>query len=106
MLFGSKNSLAKLPSFEIQFDQAPLQTVTSDKYLGLTLDNQLTYNQHISKIVGSVANKLKQFRRMRNFLSKKAALMVYKGTILPILEYGDVFLHAVSAENCKHLQVL
>ena len=32
--------------------------------------------------------------------------MVYKGMILPILEYGDVFLHSASVENRKRLQIL
>ena len=106
MVFGSKCSLAKLPNFEIKFGNVPLQTVSSYKYLGLTLDSQLNYNLHVSKIISSVTGKLKQFQRMRSFLSSKAAVMVYKGMILPILEYGDVFLHAATAENRKRLQIL
>ena len=106
MLFGSKCNLAKLNNFEIRFDNIPLQTVSSYKYLGITLDSQLNYNLHVAKIISSVTGKLKQFRRMRSFLSNRAAIMVYKGMILPILEYGDIFLHAASAENRKRLQVL
>ena len=99
MVFGSGCSLAKLPSFEVKFGNVPLQTVSSSKYLGLTLDSQLNYNLHVSKVISSVTGKLKQFRRMRSFLSTKAAIMVQRGMILPILEYGDVFLHAASVEN-------
>ena len=106
MVFGSKCSLAKLPNFEVKFGDTPLQVVTSYKYLGLTLDSQLNYNQHVNKTIGSVTGKLEQFRRMRSFLSTKAAVMVYNGMILPILEYGDVFLRAASAENRKRLQIL
>ena len=43
---------------------------------------------------------------MRNFLNTKAALMVYKGTILPLLEYGDILLCAASVANRKRLQTL
>ena len=32
--------------------------------------------------------------------------MVYKGTLLQILEYGDIFLTATSAENRKRLHIL
>ena len=101
MVFGSKCRLAKLPSFEIKCGQALLQTVTTYKYLGVTLDGQLNYSQHVTKIIGLGTNKLKQLHRMRGFLSKKAALMVYKEMILPHLEYGYVFLHAASAQNPK-----
>ena len=71
MVFGSSNSLTKVPPFEIKFGTTPLQTVTSYTYLGITLDNHLNYNLHINTIIGSVTSKLKQFRRMRGFLSTK-----------------------------------
>ena len=106
MTFGSKKALNNLPDFKISFDGIPIQKVTSYKYLGMTLDIQLNYNLHISRLISSAASKLKQFRRMRTFLDTKAAIIVYKSMILPLLEYGDIFLSAASAVNWKRLQVL
>ena len=104
MVFGSKIGLSKLDSFEVMFDDVPLQAVSSYKYLGITLDSQLTYNSHVSQIISSASNKLEQFQRMRSFLTVKAAILVYKSMLLPILEYGDIFLSAASALNRKKLQ--
>ena len=106
MVFGSKHSLAQIPSFDIKFGDTPLQSVTSYKYLGLTLDAQLNYNLHISRVIRFVSCKLKQFQRMRGFLNTRAAVMVYKGMILPLLEYGDIFFSSASLENRRKLQVL
>ena len=106
MTFGSQNMLGKVPEFEIVLNDTPLQFVTAYKYLGMTLDSRLTYNLHVNKIIGSVSAKLKQFRRMRVFLNTKAALLVYKNMLLPMLEYGDVFLTAASNLNRKRLQIL
>ena len=106
MVFGSNNSLANIPQFDIKFGGVALQMVSSYMYLGILLDNKLTYNLYVNRIIGSFTAKLKQFRRMRGFLSTKAALMVYKGMLLPILEYGDIFLVGTSATNRKRLQVL
>ena len=39
-------------------------------------------------------------------MSTKAALLVFKGMLLPIVEYGDIFLYATSVENRKRLQIL
>ena len=39
-------------------------------------------------------------------VSPKAALMVYKNMLLPMLEYGDVFLSATTNVNRKRLQTL
>ena len=106
MVFGSNCMIKKLPDFEITCDGVPLQKVASYKYLGITLDSQLNFNMHVNNIIGSVSNKLKQFQRMRSFLSVKAAVLVYKGMLLPILEYGDIFLSATTVENRKKLQTL
>ena len=106
MLFGTPNMLSKLPSCEVKLDNTLLQVVTAYKYLGITLDSQLKYNLHVNKLIGSVTAKLKQFQRMRSFLSTKAVLMVYKNMLLPILEYGDIFLMAATNVNKKRLQVL
>ena len=41
---------------------------------------------------------------MRSFLSTKAAITLYKSMLLPIIEYGDVFLSATTLANRKKLQ--
>ena len=106
MVFGSNNCIKKIPTFEINVNGTPLSKVTSYKYLGITLDEHLNYNLHLNKTIGSVSGKLKQFRRMRGFLNTKAAVMVYKSMLLPILEYGDIFFCAASVANKKRLQTL
>ena len=90
----------------LRFDGSPLQQVLTYKYLGMTLDNQLNFKAHVNKVIASVSRKLKQFQRMRVFLSARAAMLVYKSMLLPILEYGDVFLSAATLVNRKRLQVL
>ena len=106
MLFGSPGAVKTLPAFVINYDNAPLQMVTSYKYLGVTLDSQLNYNLHVSKIISSVSCKLKHIQRMRSFLTVKAAVLVYKSMLLPVLEYGDILLSATSVINRKKLQTL
>ena len=73
---------------------------------GMTLDGQLNYDKHIQRIIANVTPKLKQFRRMRGFLNSKAAIFIYTNMILPMIEYGDIFLSGATAENCKKLQIL
>ena len=106
MIFGSPSIQKKIQPFNIKFGEIPLENVTSYNYLGLTLDSQLNYNLHVNRLIASVSGKLKQFQRMRGFLNAKAAMMVYKNMLLPILEYGDIFLTATSAVNKKRLQTL
>ena len=43
---------------------------------------------------------------MRSFLNTKAAILVYKNMILPIMEYGDIFLSSLSVATKKKLQTM
>ena len=43
---------------------------------------------------------------MHTFLTNKAAMLVNKNMILPIVEYGDIFLSATTKVNRDKLQVL
>ena len=108
MLFGSKVTLAKCKDREIKLaiDNEPIARARNYSYLGVTLDEQLNYELHAQGIFRKVKNKLIQLRAMRYFLTRKAALLVYKNMILPILEYGDIFLSSLSKITKKKLQTL
>ena len=43
---------------------------------------------------------------MRSFLREKAALLIYKNMLLPMLEYGDIILWGITATQKKRLQSL
>ena len=64
MLFGSAKRIRELPFFEITVNKAPLNVMSSYRYLGVTTDSQLNYNLHVQKVITKVSLKLKQFRRM------------------------------------------
>ena len=106
MLFGRSKKLASLPDPEITVNNIPVTLVPNYTYLGITLDSQLNYNKHVKKCITKVSVKLKQFRRMRLFLDTKAATLVYKNMILPMIEYGDIFLTSATVANRRKLQVL
>ena len=106
MLFGNAKTIKALPEVNITLDDTPLQTVLSYKYLGVTLDGQLNYTKHVNKLITNGSVKLRQFRRMRSFLTTKAATLVYKNMLLPVIEYGDIFTTAATCVNKKRLQVL
>ena len=95
MLFGNSERIKESPNVIVNVDNTPLQAVSSYKYLGVTLDGQLNYAKHVGKMVVGASLKLKQFRRMRSFLNTKAATLVYKNMLLPLIEYGDIYFSAV-----------
>ena len=91
---------------KLKTSQAQLGKVSSFTYLGVRLDQHLTFDNHAQYIINRVTSKVYQLKKMRRFLSRKAALLVYKNMILPIIEYGDIYLSATSKENRNKLQKL
>ena len=78
--------------FPYSIQDTLIREVTQAKYLGVTLNNKLTWNNHITNITGK-ANSVYGFmcRNFNNCPSKiKSAL--YKSMMRPILEYvGNVW---------------
>ena len=94
MLFGSKNKLSVTSDLNISIGQTKLERANSYTYLGVTL------------IIKRVSDKLYQLNKIRYCLNTKAALLIYKNMILPIMEYGDVFAVSTTLEIRKKLQKL
>ena len=106
MFFGSRARLnsSELPSFRI--GNSTLQRTKTYTYLGIKLDEQLALDTHANSLIQKVSNRIYQLTKIRSYITKKAALLIYKNMILPVLEYGDIFLHSASQLIRKKLQTL
>ena len=66
----------------------PLQVVRSTKLLGVTVDDQLTWKQHVNNIIRTASFKLYMLRRLRSLGTPAKELCgVYTTFILPSLMY-------------------
>ena len=72
-----------------RISNSELTEVDLYKYLGLHIDNNLNFHTHHKKLISQVQLKLSQSRKIRAFVNKKAAILIYKCTILPVIEYAD-----------------
>ena len=104
--YGSKSKLANVRDLSLTIENTNLERAVNYTYLGITLDEQLSYEQHAGNTIRRVSDKIYQLHKLRSFLNNKAALLVYKNMILPILEYGDVFFAATTLKTRKKIQTL
>ena len=81
-----------------------LKVCNAYEYLGVTLDSQLTFVKTISKTVSSSSNRCYMMGRFRRKISKPTAILVYKQTILPVLEYCGFIFNGVTKSEHKRLQ--
>ena len=92
MIFGSRYNIKKANNIgvSVSINCNSLQNVPSYKYLGIHLDQTLSFDYHIKSVVNNISHKLYIFSKIRRFLSINAALDIYKTMVLPYFDYGDV----------------
>ena len=68
-------------------DNQPLPTVSSHKYLGVTISSDLSWTQHIRNTTKAVKRQIGTLHRKLNRATPPARLTIYKSSILPKLDY-------------------
>ena len=85
MIFS--NTIESLPS-EIIFDDTPLECVSEIKFLGVTVDNKLTWRPHILNVCKTLSRNIGIINKLKYCFPLTPLLMLYSSLILPYLNYG------------------
>ena len=87
----------------IRFNYNPVQQCNSQKHLGLILDKQLNFNEHIDKKI-KVCNKLiGTIKCLSSLLPRKSLLTIYKSFLCLHLDYGDILYDNPANESLVNL---
>ena len=87
MWFGTNSDNENVEYENINISGNTIERVCSYHYLGVELDSNLTFDKHLDNVVSKCNQKLYIFRKIRRFISESTALLVYKQTIRPLVEY-------------------
>ena len=68
--------------------QIELDETTEEKDLGIWVDNELGFKDHINKVVNKANSTLGMIRRSYTYLDRQNLL--YKALVRPLLEYGNL----------------
>lgn len=104
LILPKKCNNVVLPS--LMLDEQRLEYVSSYKYLGICLDNSLSFKQHVKLIIRNVSHKIYILAKIRDKLTEKAAADVLKVMILPLFDYGDIIYLATSGQLLNKLRIL
>ena len=63
---------------------------SSQKHLGLSLDNRLTFDEHLTNVSNKISKTIGLLRKLHNILPRPALLTIYKCFIRSHLDYGDI----------------
>ncbi len=108
MLFGSPQKLSEVDvSFKIGINDDVFEKVESFKYLGVTLHQHMTWDEHVDNVIKKVNQRLGVICRVKHLIPLSARLMLYHSLVLPLFDYGDIIWGDENNSTLmNHLQIL
>ena len=75
-------------------------------YLGVLLDDQLTFTPYYKLVKRRLENKIFVLSKIRKYISNMTALLIYKQAVLPFVEYAGFVLGSCNIGQRRALQTL
>ena len=104
MLIGSHQRTIGL-NLTLTLDGDILRQVSSTKYLGVYLDQHLTWQAHVDYVLSRVRRKLSAVNRVK-LASSNVLQLLYQAYILPILDYCDTVWSPSNSAGTRCLERL
>ena len=86
MIFSRSRRKIK-PSIQLMINNVKIDRVISTKFLGVMIDEHLTFTQHIQYIKGKISRGLGILYKAKRLLNKKALITLYYSFIYPYFSY-------------------
>ena len=97
--FQEKNFKISHPS--LNFNYIPVAQIGSPKYLQISLDKKLNFDEHFHNIQLTVNRIIRVIHSLQSELSRSALLTIYKSFVSLHLDYGDIIYDKTYNEYFK-----
>ena len=75
-------------NYDIVLDDTKLQRVTETKFLGVVIDENLSWKNHIQGISKTISRNIGVLNKIKYFIPKRILYTLYCSLVLPYLNYG------------------
>ena len=112
MLIGTSQCLNELDQnsestpYAIVIEQKEVRRVKLVKYLGMIVDDKLTWSQHVDYISSKITCNIGILKRIRHFIPKESLLLLYHTLIEPYFKYCSIVWGQCSETLRDKLQTL
>ena len=105
MVISSRQKLQSLTDYtmNIHIDGVPINQSNQSKSLGLIIDENLSWKDHIHEISKKVSSGIGALKRVRPFVSMHTAIKIYKGLIEPHFDYCSAVLDGLTQQCINNL---
>ena len=104
MLSGTKVRLRQIDAVSLPIEDSVIHFQSSVKYLGITIDQTLSMNHHISNVCRSTFLAMKRISTIRPFLSAHSAATLVHSMVTSRLDYCNSILYGLPSEQLIRLQ--
>ena len=88
VIFSRKNNKPCHP--DLSFNQTIVNRTSSQKPLGLILDEKLDFKEHVKVLIDKSSKGVNVIRKLRGQVPRRSLVPLYKSFTRSILEYADV----------------
>ena len=74
----------------LTFNGNKVQQCSSQKHLGLFLDNKLDFNKHLDEKINTCNKITEMMKKLSPLVPRQSLLTIYKSFVRPILDYVDI----------------
>lgn len=89
---------------ELFLDNSEIPRVSHHKHLGVILDQNLNFNEHIDTLCEKFQKMVNPLRALSRKLPSKHLEKIYKSYLLPVLDYGDILYNSCTDTQLKRLE--
>ena len=107
VIFGARMKLANIVDpLPFRILDKRVKYVKEHAYLGIILDSTMSLVPLMKSVKKRVSNKVFMLRKIRKYLNFQSSVVVYKQTILPIIDYAGFLLLACNNGAIEELQII
>ena len=103
MLVTGKRLTKKLATktLSLQLDNEDIEQVNFQKLLGVTVDQELTFDKHVDELSMKLGQRLGVLRKIKRFLPLRQRKLYYNTMFKRVMMYGATVWANCSVENLK-----
>ena len=106
ILFRSAQSRINQIASVLHFGENNINRQTSVKYLGVTLDEHLNWNEHVQEVCNSLKRCFSTFYNVKNYINLDQARTIYYSLVYSKIKYALAIYGTTSKENILLIQRL
>ena len=102
MLVGKNSKVQN--HVNVTINNVPVEQVNSMKYLGIHLDDNLSWDVQYDKLYRNIAGKISVLRRIRSFTKPGTLKLLYEKAVQPVFDYACTVWSNTKQGNIQKLQ--